>query len=64
MEDIPSQNLFAGHIFADHIFELLASVRARGALRCGTFTGVCSLQIWRESPEGAKRFPEPYIGYF
>ena len=22
MEDIPSQNLFAGHIFADRIFEL------------------------------------------
>ena len=64
MEDSPGQNLFAGYNFVARIFELLASVRARGALRCETSKGVYSLRIWRESPVGAARFPEPYTSYF
>ena len=64
MEDILSQNLFAGYNFTVRIFELLASVRALGVLRCETSKGVYSLRIWRESPVGAARFPEPYTSYF
>ena len=64
MEDIPNQNLFAGHIFADRIFEQLASVRALGALRYEISKGVYSLRIWRESQSGAARFLEPCTNYF